>query len=265
MVLKSAAMGLALAATLAFSGFKASDPAKVSASQALNMLREGNNRFVLAEQNHPNQDAERRLTVAKGQSPFAIVLTCADSRVSPELLFDQGIGDLFVIRVAGNIPEPGGIASAEYAVEHLGARLIVVLGHERCGAVKAACDAFISSGKLTYAGSDEHGHKHAAKPAAKAAGHEKPAKGDAHGEGGTKDFLPELVAQIVPSVKAVAKAKGDMLENAIIANVSRSVGMLSTRSKTLHHALSQGELQIVGAYYDLDTGAAHFFNQIKAY
>jgi carbonic anhydrase len=101
-------------------------------------LLDGNKRYVDGKPSHPNHAPERRNQVAKGQHPFAVVVSCSDSRVPPEIIFDQGIGDLFVIRVAGNIVDDIGLGSIEYAVEHLHVSLIVVLGHERCGAVEAA-------------------------------------------------------------------------------------------------------------------------------
>lgn len=101
-------------------------------------LLEGNQRFVSGKAAHPNQSIDLREKLAKGQKPIAVVVTCSDSRVSPELVFDQGLGDLFVIRTAGNIVDSIGIGSIEYAVEHLGTSLVVVMGHESCGAVKAA-------------------------------------------------------------------------------------------------------------------------------
>lgn len=110
----------------------------VPADEALTRLVEGNKRFVEMKLAHPDQDAGCRATLAKGQQPFAVVLGCSDSRVPPEVIFDQGLGGLFVVRVAGNVADDIGIASIEYAVEHLGSRLIVVLGHERCGALTAA-------------------------------------------------------------------------------------------------------------------------------
>jgi carbonic anhydrase len=112
-------------------------PARISASEALEKLKAGNTRFV--EQKLSDKDlAHRRAETANGQHPYAIILACADSRVAPELVFDETIGDLFVIRVAGNVVDPDVLGSIEYAVEHLGAKLIVVLGHEKCGAVTAA-------------------------------------------------------------------------------------------------------------------------------
>lgn len=101
-------------------------------------LIEGNGRFVAGQSIHPDQTSERRLALTGGQAPFAIVLTCSDSRVAPELCFDQGLGDLFVIRNAGNVLDDHVIGSMEYAVEHLHVNLIVVVGHEKCGAVSAA-------------------------------------------------------------------------------------------------------------------------------
>ncbi len=106
--------------------------------QALAQLMEGNQRFVQRRRLNPNQDAARLAEVASGQAPFAAILSCADSRLVPEIVFDQGIGDLFVVRVAGNIAITEDIASEEYAVGVLGAPLLMVLGHERCGAVAAA-------------------------------------------------------------------------------------------------------------------------------
>lgn len=104
----------------------------------LQRLIDGNKRFAESKAEHINQSAERRTELAKGQKPFAVVVTCSDSRVPPEIIFDQGLGDLFVIRTAGNIVDDIGLGSIEYAVEHLGVQLIVVLGHEKCGAVDAA-------------------------------------------------------------------------------------------------------------------------------
>lgn len=106
--------------------------------EALQKLIQGNKRFASNSVSHPNQTAARRTEVVSGQHPFAVVLACADSRVAPEILFDQGLGDLFVVRVAGNILNDEGIGSMEYAVEHLHVPLIVVLGHSKCGAVTAA-------------------------------------------------------------------------------------------------------------------------------
>jgi carbonic anhydrase len=113
----------------------------VSADEALTRLMDGNQRYVRHKERHPDQSMARRKELEVGQHPFAVILGCADSRVSPELLFDQGLGNLFVIRVAGNVVDDDVLGSLEYAVEHLDTRLIMVLGHEKCGAVSAAVEA----------------------------------------------------------------------------------------------------------------------------
>ena len=127
--------------TLSLPLFAADPHAKgISPADALAKLQRGNKRAVSGQTLHPHSSKARRDEVAKGQQPFAIIVACSDSRVPPELVFDQGLGDLFVVRVAGEVLDDPSIASIEYAVEHLGSKLIVVLGHERCGAVKAAVD-----------------------------------------------------------------------------------------------------------------------------
>lgn len=111
---------------------------KVNADSLLQILIDGNKRFVDEKLEHPHQDAKRRKEIAEKQKPFAVILSCADSRVPPEVVFDQGLGDIFVVRVAGNIISDEVLGSIEYAVEHLHVKLLVVLGHEKCGAVDAA-------------------------------------------------------------------------------------------------------------------------------
>jgi len=106
-------------------------------NEALQTLLDGNRRFAAMEQTHPNQDRTRRDEVKTGQKPFAVIVGCSDSRIPPEILFDQGIGDLFIIRLAGNVVDDTALGSIEYAVDHLGTRLVVVLGHSKCGAVTA--------------------------------------------------------------------------------------------------------------------------------
>ncbi len=146
-------LGVALVLTFQVPGSRAEDtkpgetkPA-VSAAEALTRLKDGNARFV-AGKPATKDLVTRRTETAKGQKPFAIILTCADSRVSPELLFDQGIGDVFVQRVAGNVTDPVILGSIEYAVEHLHAPLVIVLGHEKCGAVGAIVEGGHAEGNL---------------------------------------------------------------------------------------------------------------------
>ena len=119
-----------------------------AADDALAKLMAGNRRYVRHKEQHPDQSLARRKELEAGQHPFAVILSCADSRVPPELLFDQGLGDLFVVRVAGNIVDDAVLGSIEYAVEHLGAKLVMVLGHEKCGAVSAAVEGGIAEGHM---------------------------------------------------------------------------------------------------------------------
>lgn len=122
--------------------------AAISADQALNLLMEGNLRYTAGKAEHPRQSAERRAEVLGGQHPFAVILSCADSRVPPEVFFDQGIGDLFIIRNAGNIVDDVVLGSIEYAVEHLGVPLVLVLGHTKCGAVTATVSGGEAAGHI---------------------------------------------------------------------------------------------------------------------
>lgn len=159
--------------------------------------------------------SDRLAEVAQGQKPFAAILSCADSRVPPELIFDQGLGDLFVVRVAGNVVKNTQVGSLEFAVEQLGARLIMVLGHSRCGAVNAALARAV----------------------------------------GLSPALAKVVAPISKVVESLRTADGDpSLDEAIEANVLRSVEKISQRSVLLATLLKEGTIEIVGACYDLETG-----------
>jgi carbonic anhydrase len=126
----------------------ADQSASLSPNAAQARLTTGNARFVSGKLAHPNQSSARRAKLAEGQHPFAIILGCADSRTAPEVVFDQGLGDLFVVRNAGNVVDDVALGSIEYAVDHLGASLIVVLGHENCGAVKATVEGGKQPGHL---------------------------------------------------------------------------------------------------------------------
>lgn len=200
---------------------------RVSAQDALDRLQAGNQRFANNRAEHSDCSPLRRSEVAKGQHPFAIVLTCADSRVPPEILFDCGLGDIFVIRVAGNTADDAAIGSMEYAVEHLHVPLIVVLGHERCGAVQAAVQA---------------AEKHETAP-----GH-----------------LGAILNPIEPAVTAVKGLGGDAVENAVCENVMRVVHQLRTSKPILAEAVHERKVSIIGARYDLDSGLVTRLEQAKA-
>jgi carbonic anhydrase len=126
---------------------RGADPTNLPPDVALQRLKDGNQRFVEGKATHGHQQADRRAEIAMAQNPFAIIVCCSDSRVPPEVVFDQGLGDVFVVRTAGNVVDDVGLGSVEYAVEHFGTQLVVVLGHDRCGAVRAA-----------VSGGEAHGH-----------------------------------------------------------------------------------------------------------
>lgn len=203
----------------------AADKPVNNADDALARLREGNERFVGAKPSYPHQSVARRNETAGGQKPFAIVLGCADSRVAPELVFDQGLGDLFVVRVAGNILDDDILGSLEFAVKEFNAPLIMVLGHEKCGAVSATLESI------------EH--------------HAKPAEGK----------IPKLVAAIAPAIHHVQGKPGDELDNGVRENISLVVEQLKRANPLITKALKEGRLKIVGARYDLHSGAAEVITQ----
>lgn len=192
--------------------------AKVGPADAMKRLVDGNARFVAGQSQHPRQDPGQRTALAGGQAPFAVIVSCADSRTGPEILFDQGLGDLFVVRVAGNVVDDQSIGSVEYAVEHLHAPLIVVMGHERCGAISAA--------RATVAGGG-------------------------HAEG----HVESLVAAIRPAVEATT---GQDAEATCRANVRNVVQTLRTSKPVLRPMVDSDQIRVVGAYYDLDSGAVTF-------
>ncbi|PYI97530.1 MAG: carbonic anhydrase [Verrucomicrobia bacterium] len=176
--------------------------ASVSADAALAKLKEGNLRFATSEVSQSKPTAARRAETAQEQHPFAIILGCADSRTAPELIFDQNLGDLFVIRTAGNLVDDHALGSIEYAVAHLGARLVVVLGHQRCGAVKAALESDHAPGHIESLVRD-------IQPAVKAA------------KGKPGDPLSATVAENARQVAAQIKAKaalGDLAKEVRIVS-----------------------------------------------
>lgn len=183
-------------------------------NQTLQALLAGNNRFTSGAAIKPNQDQKRREEIAAGQHPIAIIVTCSDSRLCPEIIFDQGLGDLFVVRTAGEVLDDAGLGSIEYAADHLHVPLLVVLGHQNCGAVKAACD-----------GNNLPGH------------------------------LNSLTSFIRPAVEQAKKQEGDLLDNAIKENIKNIVSQLKNSEPILAHLVKENKLEIIGAYYSLNSGA----------
>jgi carbonic anhydrase len=203
------------------SGPKAADTLAPPKPEAvLEQLLQGNRRFVEGRLLHPRRGPKDFAALAQGQAPQAVIVGCADSRVAPELVFDQGVGDLFVVRIAGNIVSGAGPTvkgSIEYAVAELGARLIMVLGHSGCGACKAAI---------------EHIEANDALPGA----------------------IGDLINPIRPIVRMVAGQPGDKLTNVINANVKEGVKRLRGLEPILSKLVNAGELKVMGGIYQLSTG-----------
>jgi carbonic anhydrase len=220
--LAAGAAGLALPSA----GRAASQPAAArDPDSVLARLLEGNKRFVSGQLTHPGRKPEDFAALAEGQAPLAIIIGCADSRVGPELIFDQGVGDLFVVRIAGNIVDGAGPTvkgSVEFAVAELGARLIMVLAHSQCGAVKAAI---------------EHIDANDALPGS----------------------IGALIDPIRPAVRAVAGRPGDKLNNVIRANVEEGVKRLKGLDPIVSKFAKTGELKVIGASYELSTGMVDVF------
>jgi carbonic anhydrase len=211
-LLKASAIAILLTCNQAFA------QTTTSKEEAVQKLKDGNERFVKGKSVRPNQNLERVKEVAEGQKPFAIIVGCSDSRVPSEIIFDQGLGDLFIVRTAGQVSSYASWGSIEFANAVLGAKVIVVLGHTKCGAVAAACK------------------------------------------------VPEVPGHIVTLINAIKPAaeqarhqhSGDLVENAVKINVAMEVKQLKGLEPVLAKAVQKGELQIVGAVYDLQTGKVEF-------
>ncbi|MEV3992675.1 carbonic anhydrase [Streptomyces sp. NPDC049837] len=187
--------------------------------EAFEMLLAGNRRFVAGSLEHPNQDAARRTEVVPAQNPFAVLFGCSDSRLAAEIIFDRGLGDLFVVRTAGHVQGPEVLGSIEYGVSVLGAPLVVVLGHDACGAV-AATRAAVEDGMAA---------------------------------GG---FVRDVIERVTPSVLA-ARAAGRTEEADFIAeHIRHTVDLLLDRSRSLAQAVEAGRVAVVGLSYRLADGTA---------
>lgn len=202
----------------------------ISAREALRRLQDGNRRFVAEVGNDGSlASRSRRVSLVARQEPFAIILGCSDSRVPAELVFDQGLGDLFVIRVAGNIVAPSQIGSVEFAAQRFGTRLVVVLGHSLCGAVIATLEEL-------------------AQPADR-----------------RSPNLSSIVDRIRPSVQTlmetpIARDPDALLHHAVRANIRDAANHLRHGSQILEHLIARDGLLVVGAEYSLQTGVVEFFD-----
>lgn len=193
-----------------------------TATQALADLKAGNLRFVQAESKHNSLSIQQKQKAhATGQKPFAIILGCSDSRVPAEIVFDQGVGDLFVIRVAGNVVAPSQIGSIEYAVEMFDTALVVVLGHSHCGAVEATLQAMESPDSIR------------------------------------SQNIQSIVKRIRPAIAPLNLSVSDT-QTAVNANIAHSVAQLENHSDIIEKKVKSGELKVVGACYDLATGIINF-------
>lgn len=203
----------------------------ISVAEAIRRLKDGNERYRAGDQRVDAAEIRtRRATLVEGQNPFAVVLGCSDSRVPVEPLFDQGAGDLFVVRVAGNIVSPPLLGSIEYAVEHLGVRLVVVLGHTGCGAVQATLSSILQPPP--------------------------PLSPNLEAVVGTiRPVLERLVAEAPDEDPSVLAAR------AVRANVRASMVQLRGQSEILRRLADGGDLVVLGAEYDLASGAVTFFER----
>jgi len=205
----------------------------ISARDALRLLQDGNRRFVADRKRDARVGATRRNELTERQEPFAIVLGCSDSRVPAEIVFDQGLGDLFVIRVAGNIVAPSQIGSVEFAADRFNTRLVVVLGHSGCGAILATIE------QLTRPVEKQSRNLHA------------------------------IVDRVRPSVEPLLATdlpndSAELVGNAVRANVRASVGHLRHGSEILEQLIERDGLLVVGAEYSLETGVVDFFEGLPS-
>ena len=185
----------------------------MNGDEVLEQLMKGNDKFVNEQMTHGNLDKERRIELLAGQSPQAAILTCSDSRVVPEHIFDQGLGDIFIIRNAGNVVAPVTLGSLEYAAAHLKTPLMMVLGHSQCGAVGAA-----------MAGGEPEGS------------------------------LGSIMTEIGPAVSAISEDIENRYDEVIIENTKNSIKNILTRSSMIKDRVDSGDMLIIGAIYNLDSG-----------
>ena len=194
----------------------------ISAADSLERLREGNRRFVSGTSAIEDALSEaRRTELVDGQSPFAVILACSDSRVPVELVFDQGLGDLFVIRVAGNVVAPSQVGSVEFAAAQLGTKLVVVMGHSKCGVVDATLKELAQEQETR------------------------------------SPNLRSIVDRILPALESLDNPS---LHDAVVANIRNSVNRLRRGSQILESMIDAGELTVLGAEYSIESGKVEFLD-----
>ncbi|WP_300342263.1 carbonic anhydrase [Nesterenkonia sp.] len=190
-----------------------------SPAEAWRLLKEGNERFVTGEVAHPNQNAARRSSLTESQHPMAVIFGCSDSRLAAEIIFDVGLGDVFVVRTAGQVIDDAVLGSLEFSVDALQVPLIVVLGHDSCGAVTAAVDA-AASGEMP------------------------------------SGYVRDLVERILPSVLAAQRSGAENVNQTVEEHVKQTAQRLTNHSRVLHEAVSAGRTAVIGVTYRLAEGRA---------
>lgn len=225
--LSTLSLAAVLAAGLHAAGAKSASPG-VAPDEAWTMLAKGNERFARGLALHPHQDAERRRRLSRGQQPWAVVVTCSDSRLAPEVIFDAGLGDLFVVRNAGNsVQTVFSTGSAEYALEHLNSNLVVVLGHSHCGAVTAAVNGVAK---------DDHSS--------------------------VDELAAALKAPVDEARDKVGGLKGaELVNEAIERNVLFQMKELLKTSPITAALVSEGKVKLVGGVYNLETGRVRWLGE----
>jgi len=204
--------------------FAAGAATSVTADEAIANLKAGNEKYVSAPQLCAVDLLNQRQHVAKAQTPWATIITCSDSRLPPELLFGGvGVGELFVARNAGNMVDVATMGTIEYGAEHLGIPLVVVMGHERCGAVSAACEVV---------------EKHTKLPGS----------------------IGPMINAIVPAAKAVRGKPGDFVDNTVRESAKRTAMKVATKSEIISHLITENKVKVLAARYDLDDGRVEFLS-----
>jgi carbonic anhydrase len=188
-------------------------------------LREGNERFVAGESSHPNQDASRRSSLVENQHPFAVIFGCSDSRLAAEIIFDLGLGDAFVVRTAGQVIDDAVLGSLEYSIGVLGVPLIVILGHDSCGAVSATKDA-VETGKMPVG------------------------------------FIRDLVERITPSVLTSLRNNETEVNDMVVEHVKQTSHRLVDSSRVISSAIETGRAAVIGLSYSLKVGRADLVSGI---
>ncbi|MGO4245808.1 carbonic anhydrase [Micrococcaceae bacterium Sec5.1] len=194
-------------------------PTYLTPALAWRRLQEGNERFVAGESLHPNQDASRRSSLIENQNPFAVIFGCSDSRLAAEIIFDLGLGDAFVVRTAGQVIDDAVLGSLEYSIAELGVPLIVILGHDSCGAVTAT-KAAVETGEM---------------PAG---------------------FIRDLVERITPSVLTSLRNEQEDVNDMVVEHVKQTSARLADSSRVISDAIDEGRVAVVGLSYKLDEGRA---------